>query len=44
MNIEHILSLSEGKTVEFKENSAASHNIIKTLVSVMPPKKRGENK
>ena len=33
MNIDHILSLSEGKTVEFKENSAASHNIIKTLVS-----------
>jgi len=26
MNIDHILSLSEGKTVEFKENSSASQN------------------
>jgi predicted HTH transcriptional regulator len=33
MNIEHILSLAEGKTVEFKENSSASQNILKTIVS-----------
>lgn len=33
MNIDHVLSVSEGKTVEFKENSASTQNIIKTLVA-----------
>ena len=33
MKIEHLLSLREGKTVEFKENSISSHNIIKTIVA-----------
>lgn len=33
MRIEDILSLEEGKTLEFKENSMSSHNIIKTIVA-----------
>jgi ATP-dependent DNA helicase RecG len=33
MNIENILSLPESKTLEFKENSLAVKNIIKTIIS-----------
>ncbi|MBW8310086.1 MAG: helix-turn-helix domain-containing protein [Candidatus Paracaedibacteraceae bacterium] len=33
MNIEQILFAPEGKTLEFKENSSATKNIIKTLIA-----------
>ena len=33
MKIEYLLSLSEGKTLEFKENSISSHRIVKTIIA-----------
>lgn len=33
MKIEQLLSLEEGKVLEFKENSKGSHNIIKTIIA-----------
>lgn len=33
MKIEYLLSLSEGKTLEFKENSTSSHHIVKTIIA-----------
>lgn len=33
MNIEYILSLPESKTLEFKENSSATTNIVKTIIA-----------
>lgn len=33
MNIEYILSLPESKTLEFKENSLATKNIVKTIIA-----------
>jgi ATP-dependent DNA helicase RecG len=33
MNIEHILSLMESKTLEFKENSLPVKNIVKTIIA-----------
>lgn len=33
MKIEKLLSLEEGKTLEFKENSLSSQNIVKTIIA-----------